>query len=111
MGSLWAPLHLLPFGKALGDDIVHRGFDDARAHSLSLTRALAVVGNERVIVDHVRVECFDGSQEFLRRRVFPLRSRGIEIHLQGFHLLECFVGVPVPEIPLDTVEHIQCGLS
>jgi len=44
MGALGAPLHLLPLGKALGDNVIHCGFDKARADSVSLAIALAVVG-------------------------------------------------------------------
>ena len=36
MGSLRAPLHLLPLGKALGDDVVHRGFDEARVLGIAM---------------------------------------------------------------------------
>jgi hypothetical protein len=51
MGALGTPLHLLPLGKkALGDDVVHRRFDKACADSVSLAIALAVVGDEGLIV-------------------------------------------------------------
>src|SRR5674476_1661819 len=45
MGSPGTPLHLLPLGKTLGDDVIHRRFDEARADSVSLVIALAVVGD------------------------------------------------------------------
>ena len=61
MGSLGAPLHLLPLCEALGNDVVHRGFDEVCTDSLSLTIALAIVRDERLIVGNVRVELFDGS--------------------------------------------------
>ncbi len=68
---------MLPFDKALGDDVVHRGFNEARADSLSLAMTLAVVGNERLIVGNVRLEFFHCSQQFTRRRNFTLHSRGV----------------------------------
>jgi len=70
MGAFRTPLHLLPLGKALGDDVVHRRFDKARADSVSLAIALAVVGDECLIIGNVRVEFFNRSQQLACRCVF-----------------------------------------
>ena len=61
MGPLGAPLHLLPLGEALGDDIVHRRFDEASAYSVSLAIALAVVGDEGLVVGDVGVHFRPGA--------------------------------------------------
>jgi len=53
MGALGTPLHLLPLGKALGNKVIHRRFDKAGADSVSLAIALAVVGDEYLIVGNV----------------------------------------------------------
>ena len=70
MGAHGTPLHLLPLGKALGDDVIHRRFDEARADSVSLAIALAVVRDECLIIGNVRVEFFNRSQQLVCRRVF-----------------------------------------
>ena len=61
MGSLGAPLHLLPLSEARGDDDVHRRFDEARTDPVSLAITLAIVRDECLIIGNVRVEFFDGS--------------------------------------------------
>jgi hypothetical protein len=66
VGTFRTPLHLLPLGKAFGDDGVHGGFDKACADPVALAIALAVVGNERLIVGNVGVEFFDRSPQFVR---------------------------------------------
>jgi hypothetical protein len=55
MGTLGAPLHLLPLCKAFSDNVIHRRLDEARTDSISLVIALAVVGDERLIVGNVGV--------------------------------------------------------
>ena len=85
---------MLPLCKALGDDVIHRRFDKARADSVSLAIALAVVGDECLIVGNVRVKLFNCSQQLACRRVFILFiGGGIQIHLQGFQGLNCLVGI------------------
>ena len=70
MGSFRTPLHLLPFCKAFGDDVVHRRFNKASAYSVTLAIAFAIVGNEGLIVGDVSVEFFNGSQQFASRCIF-----------------------------------------
>ncbi len=91
MGALGTPMHLLPFCKALGDDVIHSRFDKARADSISLAIALAVVGDECLIVGNIRVEFFNRSQQLASRRVFIFLNSRVQIHLQGIHVLECFI--------------------
>src|SRR5712692_3368839 len=56
MGTALAPLHLLFFHHPLADHLVHGRFNKARADTLPLAIALAVVRNQIGIIFDVRVE-------------------------------------------------------
>lgn len=63
--------------------MVHCGFDKVRADSVSLAIALAIVGDESLIVGNMRLRFFNLSQKFVSCRVPAFLIRDIQIHFQG----------------------------
>ena len=63
MCRAFRPLHRLPLAEALADHLIDGRFHKAGADALALPVALAIIGNESLVVLDVGVEFLNGFQE------------------------------------------------
>ncbi len=100
MSTAPGPAHLLLLHKPLADNLVDRGFCDCRGDRFSITIPIAVIRNGGLIGTNVVVKLVPGSGQLPG---FGTRLR-VNIQLQPFQQLQCFVHVAVPEKPFDPLQ-------
>src|SRR5262245_1564807 len=95
------PLHLLPFTKALANDLIDGRFDKARADPLASPVALAIVGNEVLVVLDVRVELLHVFEDVPGGVIATERHSSVEVHREGLHDLQGFIHIAMPQEPFE----------
>ena len=104
MGAAWGPLHLLFFHHALAHDLIHRRFDKARADTLAVVVALAIIRNKPGIVADLGVKLLDGFEEFPSRPIAARRHGDLQIHDRRLHHLQGLIDIPMPQEPFEPFE-------
>ena len=64
MGTLLRPLHLLLFGKPLTHDLIYRRFHKARRDRFLITPTFAVIWNECLVDNDIRIEFIERLSQF-----------------------------------------------
>ena len=104
-----APLHLVLFGKPLGDDGLHFGLDECPRDTLTRPVALAVIDQAYTVRGDAGPELADGHQELALVRVVRFETFRVEWQVADFHLGT--VGVVMPKMPFDPAQGFKQVLS
>jgi hypothetical protein len=98
---------LLLLAEAFADDLIDRGFDKPGADPFPAAVALAVIGDEALIVGDIRVELLHSFQGLPCCGIAIGSHRRVEVHLDRLYHLERFVDIAVPEKPFEAFQFLD----
>jgi hypothetical protein len=104
MRPAWGPGHLLFLAEALADHLVDRRFHEAGADPLSCPVALAIIGNEALVIRDIGMELLYGFEEFPGHAMATGGHRGVQVHLDRLHHLQGLVDVSMLHVPFEAVQ-------
>jgi hypothetical protein len=111
MAAAFGPLHLLLLHHPSAPDLVRRQFDKARANTLALVIALALVRNKARIVSALCVKFLHGLQEFPVRPILTRRDADLQVHGYRLEQLQAHLHIPMPQKPFQPFEYPPHWLS
>src|SRR6266850_4789913 len=100
MRPAWGPAPLVLLTAALAEHLMDRGFHQARTDPFAMPVALAIIGNEALVIRARGLELLHGFAACPGRGMAAGGHRGVAVHLDGRHDLSGLVDVARPQGPL-----------